>query len=65
MVRSPKISALLQKKYSGKTAISLNGKILAIGKNSIDAYQKAKRVMPGIEKKEFLVSHIYPKYVAA
>lgn len=65
MVKSPKISVAIQKKYPGKTAISVNGKIIAIGKNSIEAVEKAKKSMPNIEEKEFLVSHIYHKYIAA
>lgn len=65
MIKSPKISAAIQKKHPGETAVSLNGKIIAIGKNSVDAVQKAKKTIPDIEEKEFLISHIYPKYIAA
>lgn len=65
MVKSPKISVAIQKKHPGKTAISVNGKIIAIGKNSIEAIKEAKKSMPNIEEKEFLVSHIYRKYIAA
>jgi hypothetical protein len=65
MVKSPKISAAIQKEHTGQTAISLNGKIIGIGKDSIDALKKAKLKMPDIENTEFLISHIYPKYIAA
>lgn len=55
----------MQKTHPGETAISLNGEIIAIGKDSVEALKKAKKTVPDIEKKEFLVSHIYPKYIAA
>lgn len=48
----------------GKSIISLNGKILGIGSDCLIALKKAKKVMPDIEKKDFLVSRILPKYVA-
>ncbi|MEK7085861.1 MAG: hypothetical protein AAB953_02500 [Patescibacteria group bacterium] len=64
MVKAPKISATMEKKYVGKTIISLDGKILGIGSDCLVALKKAKKVMPDIEKKEFLVSRILPKYVA-
>ena len=65
MVKPLKVSAALQKKHSSETAISLNGKVVATGKNSMEALKRAKKVIPNIEEKEFLVSYIYPKYVAA
>lgn len=65
MPKLPKISAVLQKKHSGETVISLNGKIVSIGKNSLEAVNKAKKSIPDIENKEFLVSRIHPKYLVA
>lgn len=65
MVKPLKISAALQREHASETAISLNGKVVATGKNSVIALKKAKRVLPNIEEEEFLVSYIYPKYVAA
>ncbi len=62
---APKISAAIQKEHQGKVAISLNGEIIAIGKDGIDALKKAQKVMPNIEEKEFLVSRIHPQYIAA
>ena len=62
---TPKISALIKKQHRGEVAISLEGKIVAIGKNSIQALRKAKKAMPDIEGKEFLVSRIQPKYLVA
>lgn len=64
MITSPKISAVMRKKYPGKTVISWNGKILGVGENAVVALKKAKKVMADIEKKEFLVSRIYGKYIA-
>ena len=61
----PKISAVMAKEHSGKVTISLNGKIIAIGKNSVEALKKAKKKDPDIENKEFLISRIQPKYIAA
>ncbi len=54
----------MRKKYPGKTVISWNGKILGVGENAVVALKKAKKVMADIEKKEFLVSRIYGKYIA-
>lgn len=65
MIISPKISAAIRREAEGEVAISLNGKIIATGKTSVLALSKAKRIDPQIEKKEFLISRIYPKYVAA
>lgn len=56
---SPKISAVFRKKNSGKVLISLNGKILGMGSDSTAALKEAKKVMPEIEKKEFLISRIH------
>lgn len=65
MVKPLKISAALQKEHASETAISLDGKVIATGKNSVIALKRAQRVLPNIDEKEFLVSYIYPKYVAA
>lgn len=59
MPKTPKISAVIKKKYKGQVAISLNGKILGIGKDSVLAFKEAKKRMKDIEKKEFLVSRIH------
>ena len=64
MIKPPKISAVLQKKHQGEVAISLNGKVIAFGKNAVKALTKAKSKMPDIEKKEFAVSKIHHKYLA-
>jgi len=65
MPQAPKISAALQKNHSGEVAISLNGKVIAVGKTSTEALKKAKKKVPDIEEKEFLVSRIHHKYIAA
>lgn len=64
MVKAPKISAVFQKEHTGETAISLDGKIIAVGKNSVEAFKKAKKIIPQIEEKEFLVTRIQHKYLA-
>lgn len=64
MVKAPKISAVLQKEHTGEIAISLNGKVIATGKDSVAALAKAKKVLPRIENEEFLVSRIQHKYLA-
>ncbi|MEK9167053.1 MAG: hypothetical protein AAB836_02000 [Patescibacteria group bacterium] len=56
---APKISAVFKKKYSGQVVISWNGKILGVGEDSMKALKKAKKIMPSIESKEFLVSRIH------
>lgn len=61
----PKISTAKQKQHKGEVAISWNGKVIAFGKNSVEALKKAKKVMPNIEEKEFSVSRIHHKYLAA
>ncbi len=58
MIKAPYISATLEKNHPGEVIISLNGKILGIGKNTIIAVENAKKVMPDIDEKEFLVSRI-------
>lgn len=63
MIKDPKISTAMEKKYMGKSIISLDGKILGIGSDCLKAFKQAKKKMPDIEKKEFLVSRILPKYV--
>lgn len=65
MVKSPKISAAFIKEHGGEDAISINGRIIATGKNGLIALKKAKKIDPDIEKKEFLLSRIYRKYIAA
>lgn len=64
MPKSPHISAAIEKNHVGEVVISWNGKILGIGKNSLLALKKAKKVMPNIEDKEFLISRIPSKYVS-
>jgi uncharacterized protein YktB (UPF0637 family) len=65
MPQAPKISAALQKDHPGEVAISLDGKVIGVGKTSTEALKEAKKKIPDIEKKEFLVSRIYNKYIAA
>ncbi len=64
MIKTPKISAVLQKQYTGKVAISISGKVVAVGENSVAALKKAKKIVPQIENEEFLVTRIQHKYLA-
>lgn len=64
MPKTPHISSELKKEHHGEIAISLNGKIIAIGKNALLALQKAKKIMSDIEEREFVVSRIQYKYLA-
>lgn len=50
----------MQKKYAGYTVVSLNGKILGIGVDTVAAVEKAKNSEPAIENKEFMISRISP-----
>lgn len=65
MVKTPKISTVLQEKHKGEVVISLDGKVIALGKTTTIAYHNAKKEMPDIDNKEFLVSRIHPKYLIA
>lgn len=65
MIRTPIISSALQKKHPGDVVISLNGKILGIGKNSIQAFEKAKEKLPNIDDQSFLISRIHGKVLVA
>lgn len=59
--KSPHISRYMEKKYVHHSVISLNGKIIGIGKNTTIAVENAKKKMPDIEEYEYLISHVYPK----
>lgn len=65
IIVSPKISSALAEKYKGYIAISLEGKILGIGEDSLIALENAKKKIPDIEEKEFLVSRIHYDEVLA
>ena len=61
---APKISAVMKRTYSGQVVISLNGKILGIGTDAQKALTKAKKIMPEIEREEFLISTIHTGVLA-
>ena len=65
MVAWPTISAEDEKNHVGEMVISLDGKVLAFGKDTMDAINKAKKVVPNLDQKDFLISRIYPEYIAA
>lgn len=56
---SPKISATFQKKHRGETAIAWDGKVLGVGKDALVALKTAKKKMPDIESKRFLVFRVH------
>lgn len=60
----PKISAVLKKKHPRGVVISLDGKILGVGKDTVQALKEAKKNMPEIEKKEFAISRIHTGVLA-
>ena len=55
----------MKKNHEGEVALSLDGEIIGIGKNAVIALENAKQKMPNIGEKEFLISRIQTKYVAA
>ncbi len=65
MTTPPRISAVMQRRNVGQTAISVDGKVIAFGKNAIDALKKAKKIVSDIEDKEFAISRIHGKYLEA
>lgn len=65
MIKTPMISSALQKKHPGDVVISLHGKILGIGKNSIQAFKEAKKKLPNIDDQSFLISRIHGKVLVA
>jgi len=61
---APKIPKNIKKKHMGESVISLNGKVLAFGKDELEAFNKAKLKMPDLYDKEFTISRISPRYGA-
>ena len=45
-MRTPKFPIIDIKKYGGKQIAVANGKIIAAGKNSVEAFTKAKKRLP-------------------
>ena len=64
MVKPAKISSAFRRKHQGKAAISLNGKVIAVGKNAVAALQLAKKKNPSIEEEDFVISKIHYKHIA-
>lgn len=60
MVKAPKISAALEEKHKGETAISLlNGTVVGIGQDAVAALKKAKKIIPDIEEQEYVISRMH------
>lgn len=62
MIKNPHISAADEKRHKREVVISLDGKVLAFGKNAIIAFKKAQKIIPDLDDKKILVSYILPKY---
>ncbi|MEK7560824.1 MAG: DUF5678 domain-containing protein [Patescibacteria group bacterium] len=45
-MRTPRLPIIDIKKYGGKQVAVANGKIVAVGKNSVEAFTKAKERLP-------------------
>lgn len=56
MIKIPKISKLLQKKYTGQSVAIVDGKIVASGRNSYEAEKNAVR--KGYLGDEVMTTHI-------
>lgn len=59
----PKISTVLQKKHQGESAAIVDGKIIAFGKNSLEAEKKA--VAKGFRAEDVMTTYIMGKRVYA
>jgi len=57
----PEISDKVYKKHIGEDFVALDGKILAFGSNSYDAYKKAEKKYPNIANKDILIGRIDPE----
>jgi len=53
----PKISAVVQKKHGGESVAMVNGKIVAFGKNSLEADENAQALGYGSE--DVIIAYIY------
>lgn len=56
MTKIPQISKALQKEHTGETAAIVEGKIIAFGKDSIEAEKKA--VKKGFSPKDIMTAFI-------
>lgn len=65
MVLWPNISPEDEKKHVGEMVVSLDGKVLAFGKDTMEAINNAKKVVPDLDQKDVLISRIHPEYIAA
>lgn len=52
----PKISKALQRKHTGESAAIVDGKIIAFGKNSYEAAQKAMK--KGFDEEDIMTTYI-------
>ncbi len=58
----PDISPEEEEKHRGERFIALDGKVLAYGKDHLEAFNKAKKIVPDLNDKEFLMARIHPEY---
>jgi len=54
----PQISLEEQEKYMGKFVVIVDGKIAAAGYNSLEAFEKAKKLYPKRSREDFLMDYI-------
>lgn len=59
MIKIPKISTVIQKKLTGQTVAIVDGKIVAHGKDSVDAEKKALK--KGYPDEEIMTAYIMGK----
>lgn len=63
MIKIPKISKALQKKHIGESVAIINGKIVAFGKDSLEAEKQA--LTKGFKAEEIMTTYIMgQKYYA-
>ncbi|MFQ6058556.1 MAG: DUF5678 domain-containing protein [Anaerolineae bacterium] len=54
----PQISLEEQEKYAGMDVAIVDGKVVAAGRNSLEAFQKARALFPDKGVEEILISYI-------
>ncbi len=57
----PQIPLEEQAKYEGMDVAIVDGKIVAAGKNSVEAYQKAKELFPDKGPEDIAIRYILPR----
>ncbi len=58
---TPYISDTEREAHKGETYIAYGGKVLSWGTNAQELLEGARKVMPDIDQKIFLIGHVWPK----